>query len=304
MSKQKYEQQPQADDNNTNNTNDRRHFLKMSAGSGAAIAATGVLGVASHSAVADDFSSLNTDPALTNRPGRKKLRAVTAANKKFAAAQQHLDETIALPPQLDNDDEWRYDKDRFYSSFSKTLPSNEFGEVEPAAFQALRRALRTGRQSHFNAIPLSDTAARKLANPQAALKYEISALDSHATRINPSHKFRSAELAAEVGEVYWQAITRDMPFINYDVSPMINAAVNDLNSFSKTPGVTVNGQVTSSTLFRGETPGDLTGPYISQFLLKDFKFGPVDIVQRYETPSSGVDFMVDKANWLNRICTP
>ena len=52
-------------------------------------------------------------------------------------------------------------------------------------------------------------------------------------------------------------------------------------------------------MFRGETPGDLTGPFISQFLLRDFNFGPAELVQRYEVPIAGVDFMIDKPNWLN-----
>ncbi|GAB4197584.1 MAG: vanadium-dependent haloperoxidase [Wenzhouxiangellaceae bacterium] len=273
----------------------RRKFLKLSAGSGAALAAGAVAGtLPAQKALADDFSPFDVDPSA---PGAS--RAIAAFRLKVRAGQQHLLDTYRLGHQLDNNDEQRYAGDNYYASFTKTLPSDQFGEVDPAAFQALQRAMRTGRRNDFNAIPLDPTAARRLANPQGAFKFEVSALDNHATRINPSHTFRSAELAAEMGEVYWQALARDVPFINYDTDATVAAAVSDLNNFSAPPGATMGGQITSGTLFRGETPGDLSGPFVSQFLLKDFNFGPAINIQRYGVPLAGVDFMTDQANWLN-----
>ena len=141
-------------------------------------------------------------------------------------------------------------------------------------------------------------ADRTLANPQGAFRYEVAGLDSHATRMPPSHRFRSARLAGEMGEVYWQALTRDVPFSQYDGDTDIAAAVSDLNHFSAPPGATVDGQVTTGTLFRGETPGDLVGPYISQFLWKPFNFGPVEITQRYKVPKFNNDYMVSVDDWL------
>jgi hypothetical protein len=35
--------------------------------------------------------------------------------------------------------------------------------------------------------------------------------------------------------LYWQALTADVPFQNYEASPLIAAALSDLNAFS-TPG--------------------------------------------------------------------
>ncbi|MEO0974280.1 MAG: vanadium-dependent haloperoxidase, partial [Pseudomonadota bacterium] len=157
----------------------------------------------------------------------------------------------------------------------------------------------SGAQADFDAIPLDGMAGRRLANPQGAFKYELEGIDSHATRMNPSHTFRSTEIAGEQGEVYWQALTRDVPFIDYAASPQIAAAVADLNNFSSAPGPKDGGLITADTLFRGETPGDLIGPYVSQFLWQPFSFGPVDIVQQYEVPVAGIDFMIDEVNWLN-----
>ncbi|MGH1540113.1 MAG: vanadium-dependent haloperoxidase [Arenicella sp.] len=277
----------------------RRKFLKLSASTGAAVASMGVLGTA-QTAIADDFSALKPDRSLAGYTGYGRYRVVAAANLKQQALQQHFDETLALPVQWDNNDEKRYDDEpHFYASFSKTLPSNNFGEVDSKAFRKLRKALRKGRQKDFDAIPLDPSAERKLTNPQGALKYEISALDSHATRIKSSHTFRSEHIAAEVGEVYWQAITRDVPYFDYASDPDVAAAVSDLNGFSKTAGVEKHVALSHETLFRGETPGDLNGPFISQFLLNSFEYGPALVEQRYQVPSAGIDFMQDHSNWLN-----
>lgn len=274
----------------------RRQFFKSSAVAGAVLAGSSALSLApTQIAVADDFSAFDKDKALGND-----FRVTRAAELKIAAAEQHYNETLLLGDQLDNNDEHRYRNDNFYASFTKCLPSNNFGEVDPVQFRRLRRAMRTGKEQHFAAINLDGSAARRLENPQGGLRFEVSGLDSHATRINPSFTFRSAEGAAEAGEVYWQAITRDVPFIDYASSSLIDDAVNDLNNFSATAGaVDGGGNLSADTIFRGETPGDLNGPFISQFLLRDFNFGPSLIEQRYETPLANIDFMTDVGHWLN-----
>ncbi len=277
---------------------DRRSFLTRSAVA-AGVAASGVAAVAPNTAMADDFNPRDNDPSVRRKTGL--FRRKNAAYRiRENAASQHLAYTHTLGTQRDNNDEHRYSGDRYYASFTKTLPCNQYGEVVPSAFEALQTAMRTGRRSDFNAIPRAVVADRTLANPQGAFRYEVAGLDSHATRMPPAHRFRSARLAGEMGEVYWQALTRDVPFSQYDNHDLIGDAVHDLNyNFSRTPGPKVNGLLTSGTIFRGETGGDLNGPYISQFLWQPFSFGPVDVEQQYEAGLSGIDFMTDAANWLN-----
>lgn len=288
------QQDIQTETKNTNETSSRRRFLKIGATSGAAVAAAGA-GLAPTIAQADDFNPRSGDKSLKGRN-----RAVQAATNKIYNAKKRFYETIYSPKQYDNNDERRYKNHNYYASFTKTLPCNDFGEVEPKAFKKLVRALRTGKKSHFDAVPLAPTATRTLADPQGAFRFEVSGLDSHATRIAPSWKFRSAELAGEQAEVYWQAITRDIPFIDYSTDATIAAAVADLNGFQATPGPkNGSGNLTAETLFRGETFGDLEGPYISQFLARPFNWGPVPVTQSYSKPVAGEDFMVDVANWLN-----
>lgn len=276
----------------------RRDFLKLGAGVGttAAVAALGALGPSR--ALADDYSPLRPDPSI-KPPLRAQRRAGAAYELKEKAARQHLRHAVGLGRQLDNNDEQRYAGENYCASFTKTLPSDAFGEVKPAAFEALQGAMRSGDPADFDAIPLDAFAERTLANPQGAFRYEIAALDGHATRMPPALRFRSARLAAEMGEVFWQALTRDVPFIRYDDDALVAAAVDDLNGFQRTAGPREAGQVTAGTLFRGETPGDLEGPYVSQFLCLPFRFGPVDIEQRYETGLAGRDYMTDENHWLS-----
>jgi len=75
--------------------------------------------------------------------------------------------------------------------------------------------------------------------------------------------FKSAEIAGEMVELYWQALTRDVPFAEYGSHALTNAAVADLSKCSDFRGPKVNDAVTSELLFRGNTSGDLTGPYLS-----------------------------------------
>ncbi|MEO0974042.1 MAG: hypothetical protein AAFX85_13195, partial [Pseudomonadota bacterium] len=279
-------------------TNSRRQFLKFSASSGVALA-SGALGVgAAGTAAADDFNPADIDPSV-DADLLSTRRAGAAFNLRLQAAQQQRQKTFVQGTQFDNDDETRYENDNYYASFTKCLPHDNVGEVDPAAFEALATAMRSGAQADFDAIPLDPTAGRKLANPQGAFKYELEGIDGHATRMAPSHTFRSTEIAGEQAEVYWQALTRDVPFIDYGSSMAIASAVADLNSLTSSPGPTDGGLITADTLFRGETPGDLIGPYISQFLWQPFSFGPVDVVQQYAAGLPGVDFMIDDANWLN-----
>lgn len=208
------------------------------------------------------------------------------------ASQSYV--SYGATPSQTNGDEGLYAD--FRGSFSKGLPHNNLGEVDPAAYGKFLFALETGSPAAFEAIPLGGSA--KLANPQAAYRFELTGADGNATRIRPAPAFASAETAIEMGEVYWRALCRDIPFTEFDTDPLIGAAVADINAFSSTDGPKQGGPVSRSTVFRGTTPGDLAGPLISQFLWKDVPYGNGSIIQRYASPTPGVNYMTSYASWL------
>jgi hypothetical protein len=100
-------------------------------------------------------------------------------------------------------------------------------------------------------------------------------------------------MACEMAEVYWQALLRDVPFRAYDSHPLVAAAVADLNAFAHPLSARGDQSVTPGTLFRGDTAGDLIGPYLSQFLWLDIPYGIKTIDQRYRFPIRGQSFLTD-----------
>lgn len=261
----------------------RRTLLQTAAGVSAIVGAAGTAQAAPKSK-----SASNGHPILAGNPHHRSAQAMQIRSQ---AARTWLQDFIGA--QETNGDEGLYSDYR--ASFTKALPHNSLGEVDTAQYQNLLTALESRRNSDFEAITLG--GARKLANPQGAYKFEMVGRDAHNTYMRPAPAFASAETAAEMGELYWKALCRDVPFADFGSDPLISAAVSDLNAFSATVGPN-NGVMSTSNIFRGETPGDLTGPYISQFLLRDIPFGNSTLVQRYAKPTGSVDFMTNAADWL------
>lgn len=56
--------------------------------------------------------------------------------------------------------------------------------------------------------------------------------------------------------------------------------------------------MTPGMLFRGDTAGDLIGPYLSQCLWLDIPYGIKTIDQRYRFPNRGQSFLTDYQEWL------
>jgi hypothetical protein len=208
------------------------------------------------------------------------------------------DRAAGMPVQITNGDETRYSSR--IGSYSKGLPHNSIGEVDSAAYQSLLKAVSTGNPQDFDRIVMGGSV--KLVDPQAGLAFDMEGLDSHQFKMDTSPALASAERAGEAVEVYWMALLRDVNFADYAISPLALAASADLSRLSDFRGPKQGNKVTSQTLFRGFTPGDVTGPYISQFLLKPLEYGAIHIDQKINTylplSSGGADYMTDPASWL------
>ena len=204
---------------------------------------------------------------------------------------------VPVPPQVDNGDEGLYPTR--IGNYSKGLPHNSIGEVDPTAYGALLTAVTSGEPEDFARIPLGGNT--KLANPQSGLAFTLEGTDSGQLTCPPAPAVSSAERAGEMVENYWMALAREVPFSKYGSDPTALNAIADLNKLSDFTGPTVNGQVTPGTLFRGTTPGELIGPYISQFLLRPVGFGGINLAQKYNTyatAASGGDYLTDFGSFL------
>jgi hypothetical protein len=112
------------------------------------------------------------------------------------------------------------------ASFSKALPHNFRGEPLPEAYRRLVRALENGSFRELESVLLG--GAMKLSNPLAQNAFELEGPDSHQLGIAAPPSFSSAEQAGEMVELYWQALTRDIPFSEWKSNETIAEATGDL----------------------------------------------------------------------------
>jgi hypothetical protein len=257
-------------------------------------------------------SALGLSPLLSSTKAKAAvLHANTSVGgqaRRTAAYQLRLQVALnqfnkPLPNQINNGDEKLYNN-TFIGQYSKALRHTTIGDPDPGSYRKFLSACQTGTQSSFEACTLGGTVP--LTSPQGGLAYALIGADEGAVTIPPAPTLASAERAGEMVENYWQALCRDVPFDQYGLEPLTQAAIADLNKLSDFTGPKVNGQVTPGTLFRGFTAGDLIGPYVSQFFMQpvnglgDFSMrDPLgNPAQLYLSYVPGLDYMTDEASWL------
>jgi hypothetical protein len=217
-----------------------------------------------------------------------------ARSYRIRVAAAIAERDLPAPPQISNRDESRYSN--FIGNYSQGLPHNSIGEVDPVAYQAFLRAVTSGNPTDFANVPMGGSV--KLSGPQGGLAFDLEGSDCAQLTIPPSPGLASAERAAEMVEDYWMAMARDIPFSQYGQEPVTAAAIVDLNNMSDFAGPKVDGRITAATLFRGIRPGDLTGPYLSQFFLLPVAFGTLSVAQKFNAYAPNTDYLTNFASWL------
>jgi hypothetical protein len=229
------------------------------------------------------------EPGVYPEPSRRRVDHAYALRMEFARRMKK-----STPAQTTNGDAERYPNK--IGTFTKALPHNRLGEVDLKAFGSLLRALGTGDPADFESIPMGGD--RKFTNPLSGYAYETQGGDPQGYIMRSPPAFNSAELAGEATELYWMAMTRDVPFIDYDRHELTRRAAADLSRLSDFRGPRANGKVTTTTLYRGAAPGVNTGPYISQFMYRDAYFGSEKIGRRFRTVFPETDYAMEYRDWL------
>ncbi len=266
------------------------------------------------------FDSVNgSDTGLSRRVEERRLSALGVREQaaELAAARPH-------PEHYNNNDEVNYPDYSFIGNYSKGLRHDAVGDPEPVSYGSLLRALESRDPGDFEEI-LQPAGAKKLTNPQAGLAFDLAGPDTQAVTMPPAPRFDSQQAAHEMGELYWMALARDVPFIAYDseastAGSIIERAIHSLNKIF--PDFGGADTVTAQNLFRGIYLGEQVGPYVSQFLLKGnsdprkpeghgrsaldgyITYGSQVIDQRQWTVKgfpqlgAGADYLTDFAKWL------
>ena len=171
----------------------------------------------------------------------------------------------------------------------------------------------------------------------AGLTFDLEGPDAQSVTMPPAPSLDSQELIAEMGEVYWMALCRDVPFADWDGNATIDAARDSLKHLSwfrgdrtmdltgitdRLPAALARRRILSENgvdsvplakLFRGVTPGEQIGPYLSQFLLVGNRgldaahvitdgfvaYGSIRVDQRVRVAEAGTDYMQDFKDWLD-----
>lgn len=310
MSKPEHDTQTPLQPDDAVSTGRRSFFGKAgSLAVGGALAASGTAHAQGDAAVPDLRVLSQSGGDLNEQLRRNTLRV------RVARAKANYDQPV--PNHLANGDEDRYANK--IGSDTRGLPHNARGEVDLKAWDQLKAALRTGEVSDFEKITLGGT--RKLVNPVGTLSLNLTGLGPHQIAIPPAPTLSSQEKAAEGVEIYWQSLLREVPFTEYrddTKNELLLAAAAEL---SRLPGYTgprnAEGKVTPSLLFRGTAryvaPNDprkartlapvgvLTGPYISQFLLRDVPYGLQSISGQIRTQLPGNDFLLNPEELIANI---
>src|SRR5436190_7654209 len=98
-------------------------------------------------------------------------RRLAARTRRRGAAEVAFERRH--PDNMSNGEESTYPA--FIANFTKGLPHDNIGEVQPSAYRALLRALLSGDPEDFEAIPLATAPPgrrhRRLTNPQAGFAF-------------------------------------------------------------------------------------------------------------------------------------
>lgn len=259
-------------------TLDRRSVLKSAlAAGGAALGSALPLSAAKPKAAA---------------PPSRGTRADEAFRIRVEAAR--CDHEHAAPRTVSNGDEDRYPSR--LANFTKGLAHDKHGIVTAESYEAMLRAIRSGRKADFDVIPIGGKL--RLVNPQAAHAFTLEGIDPHCSSCSAPPAFASAGQAAEMCELYWMSLLRDVPFQHFGDNALVGAAADDLSRLTAYAAPKENGRVVPANLFRGMTAGDRTGPYVSQFLWKEAPYGAIRLVQHVRTATPGLDYGTRYDDWL------
>ncbi len=299
----------------------RRTVLRAvgAAGVGAATLTDGLVG---SGAAADTETS--SQPEASSRVHQ---RVTEEYNTRITCARSQLMENAAVPHHPSND---RVSDQAVVSKFGKSLAhDHETGLPTAEAYDSLVTACERGdgyeqiQQASLESYDIGhngfetidpppiveeprDLSPKPLLQPETAWTYMNKGGSTAQLQIASPPAFDSQQTGAEMVELYWRALNRDVPFHEYKRNDEIRDAAVELNSVDgyRGPGSEVDATsdgVHTGNVFRGIVPGAQTGPYVSQFLWKDRELSGGTEDQKIEPQTAETtpqDYLTTVEDWL------
>ena len=276
----------------------RREFLGKV---GMATVAAGILGKAPSA-----FSQANAPLASASGNASAKSRIAQALTLRVQAATK--DASLPLPPHTTNGDEQLYSDHS--ASYSKPLLQDGICLVNQNAWASFKKALNSGLNSDYEAIILG--GPRTLNGPQASYAFDLETADctqfgnapaagdsKSPAIVPPFDQVTSPAYGAQLIEMYWASLLRDVAFTDFDSNPTAIAAAAELTGQTTYRGPRDStGTVTPDLLFRGTFQGETIGPYMSQLAFTPTSFGQQPIPMQFTTYLPSIDYMQDTTTFL------
>lgn len=170
--------------------------------------------------------------------------------------------------------------------FTKSFEHNEEGYVNKKEYQKFLKWLTEGGDATFTL-----GGKMKLIDPSCIRAMELFGQNAGTFKLKKAPRLKSRRMGQEMLELYAMALLRDIPLNDYTTNSYVDDICQELSTLNKT--------ITPKILFRGNTKGDLKGPYISQFLYHSYKYGPAVIDQKYVPEVAKIDYMTTYDNALS-----
>ncbi|CAN0569515.1 unnamed protein product [Ectocarpus sp. 12 AP-2014] len=119
----------------------------------------------------------------------------------------------------------------FIGQFHKSLPHDKFGTVSKTAYQKLLDCVFSADVNVCDQVPSgASVRGAKMINPLGGTAHQVDGADSsHSPRHMHATPTTSVIQAAQMVEVYWMALTRDIPFSEFATNSLVRAAAGELH---------------------------------------------------------------------------
>lgn len=279
------------------------------------------------------------------------MRRLQARERRQAAAE--IAAVRPHPVHHTNGDELRHRDEHgnptYIGNFTKCLRHDDDGFLmNPQHYIEWVRAIDSADPRDIAAVPIGGppwkvaypgdpVPARGWESQGAGSTFELEGPDPQAVTMPPAPALDSEELIAEMAELYWMALCRDIPFAQWSSHVTIGNAIDSLKNldwFRANRSVTGSTDILPSSqarrrilrgpgdaftrveLFRGVGPGVQVGPYLSQFLLAGSRglngndtphahadgylaYGALRLDQRVRQAPSNTNYMTTFDTWLD-----